>query len=176
MLYYTALTLGLVGSIHCAGMCGPIAIALPLNNANFLTKFANALTYNIGRTITYGIMGLLFGFFGKGLDLVGLQNSVSLISGIIIILSVVFPALYKNRFMSEKLSFNYMGKLHLSLKKLFTRPSNFSLLIIGLVNGLLPCGLVYIALAGALSSASEVQGMIYMLIFGLATAPMLIAI
>ena len=89
----TALVLGLMGSFHCAGMCGPIAVALPLFGNSTLQKVFGSLLYNIGRIITYGIMGAIFGMMGKGLELLGFQRVISIIMGAVMIFAVIFPSL-----------------------------------------------------------------------------------
>ncbi len=153
-----ALTLGFLGSFHCAGMCGPIAIALPLGENNWLQKFYKTLLYNLGRTITYGILGAIFGLLGQGLVMVG------------------FPSLFKNRFHTDSKIFSFVGKIQLNLRRWFQNSSSLSLFMIGFFNGLLPCGLVYVALAGAIASVGAVNGAVFMMVFGIATAPMLMII
>ena len=93
----SALVLGFMGSFHCAGMCGPIAIALPLQGNTIAGKILGGTLYNLGRTITYGILGALFGLLGQGVAMIGFQQKVSVIMGAIMILSVLFPALFKNQ-------------------------------------------------------------------------------
>lgn len=172
----SALILGLMGSFHCAGMCGPIAVALPLHGNTVLQKIFGGTLYNLGRTLTYGIMGALFGMLGQGIHLLGFQQKVSIVMGVLMIISVLFPALFRNRFSLEKSWFSAVGKLKRSIGKLFTVRSFSSLFFIGLLNGLLPCGLVYIAIAGAIGTGSAVQGTLYMILFGLGTIPMLLTI
>lgn len=95
-LYLSALLLGIMGSFHCAGMCGPIALALPLRGKNSLEKVAGGLLYNIGRTLMYGVMGGFFGLIGEGFSMIGFQKWVSLLMGILMILSVLTPLIFKN--------------------------------------------------------------------------------
>ena len=169
----TALTLGLIGSFHCIGMCGPIAIALPLPKENWWYKISGVFLYNIGRVITYGILGALFGLLGKGIQLAGFQRIVSILMGAIMVISVVFPFVFRNRISIDSLFGGYVSKFVMGFKKLFKMRSLSSLLIIGLLNGLLPCGLVYIAVAGAINTNDVTMGILYMVAFGLGTAPML---
>lgn len=98
----SALVLGLMGSFHCAGMCGPIAIALPLHGNTVLQKIFGGTLYNLGRTLTYGIMGALFGMLGQGIHLLGFQQKISVVMGVVMIVSVLFPALFRNQFSLEK--------------------------------------------------------------------------
>ena len=174
--FFSALALGFVGSLHCAGMCGPIAIALPLNNQTWLSRILGGLLYNFGRTITYGLLGAIVGLAGLGLALGGLQQWVSIILGTLMILAVLVPLLGS----AGKKITGITDKITVHLKKpfikLFRMRSYSSLFLIGLLNGFLPCGLVYIALAGALVMSHFYQGSLYMIFFGLGTIPMLLAI
>ena len=172
----SALTLGLIGSFHCIGMCGPIAIALPLKNQSWLERIISALLYNLGRTVTYGIMGAVFGLLGKGFQLIGIQQWVSIIMGIIMILSVIFPIIFRKYINADGFVTKWVSKLISTLRKLFSKRSYISLWVIGLMNGLLPCGLVYMALAGAIVSGNSANGAIYMLVFGLGTIPIMLSI
>lgn len=173
MDWITALTLGLIGSFHCAGMCGPIAIALPLPQQNMVSRVSGALLYSTGRTITYGFLGALFGLLGSSIRLAGFQQFVSILMGALMILSVVFPVLFKKGRKIDLLLSRFTGKFVVLFRKFFQTRSLYSLLIIGLLNGLLPCGLVYIAIAGAINTTHLWQGTLFMIIFGLGTAPML---
>lgn len=172
----SALLLGLMGSFHCAGMCGPIAIALPLHGNTVPQKIFGGTLYNLGRTITYGIMGAIFGLIGQGLQLIGFQQKVSVIMGAIMIISVLFPALFKNQYRMDKSWISLVGKLKSTIGKMFAIRSFQSLFFIGMLNGLLPCGLVYMAIAGAIGTGGVVEGSLYMILFGFGTIPMLLAI
>lgn len=175
-ILFSALVLGLMGSFHCAGMCGPIAIALPLHGNTVPQKIFGGTLYNLGRTITYGIMGAIFGLVGQGLHLIGFQQKVSVLMGAIMIISVLFPALFKNQYSMERSWFSAVGKLKKTIGKMFAIRSFQSLFFIGMLNGLLPCGLVYMAIAGAIGTGGIVEGSLYMILFGLGTIPMLLVI
>lgn len=175
-ILFSALVLGLMGSFHCAGMCGPIAIALPLHGNTVPQKIFGGTLYNLGRTITYGIMGAIFGLVGQGLHLIGFQQKVSVLMGAVMIISVLFPALFKNQYSMERSWFSAVGKLKKTIGKMFAIRSFQSLFFIGMLNGLLPCGLVYMAIAGAIGTGGVVEGSLYMILFGLGTIPMLLAI
>jgi len=175
-LLFSALVLGIMGSFHCAGMCGPIAIALPLHGNTVGGKIFGGSLYNLGRTITYGIMGALFGMLGQGLALIGFQQKISVIMGSLMIISVLFPALFRNQYSLEKSWFSFVGKLKSTIGKMFSIRSYSSLFFIGMLNGLLPCGLVYMAIAGAIGTGSIGLGTLYMILFGLGTIPMLLGI
>ena len=175
-LYIFALMTGLVGSLHCIGMCGPIAIALPLGKKSFLSKVLGGSAYNLGRIITYGLLGAIFGLLGQGIEMAGLQQWASILLGVAMILSIVAPAIFHGKIKIEQVFFGYAGKMISSFRKLFAISSLPSLFLIGLLNGLLPCGLVYIAIAGAINTNDIFSGIIYMIIFGLGTIPIMLAI
>ena len=169
-----ALILGLIGSLHCVGMCGPIALAVPVRQAQ--SRFFTAIQYNLGRIIAYAFLGLTFGIFGKGLSLSGVQQWVSVIAGLLLILSVFIPTLVQIKSAILKpLAWLYDG-VKKQLSTLFKSQSKIRLLAIGFLNGLLPCGLVYIALVGALLSANIYDAVVYMVFFGICTSPALAAL
>jgi hypothetical protein len=175
-LYFVALMTGLVGSLHCIGMCGPIAIALPLGNKNWGLRAFGSLTYNVGRTLTYGLLGGIFGLLGQGIEMAGLQQWASILIGVVMILSVVFPALFRNKTKLDQVLNNYASKLITRFRRLFKKTSLSSLFVIGLLNGLLPCGLVYVAIAGAINTNDVYSGINYMIIFGIGTIPVMFVI
>ena len=176
VILLSALVLGLMGSFHCAGMCGPIAIALPLHGNTIPQKILGGTLYNLGRTLTYGVMGAIFGLLGQGVEMIGFQQKISIIMGAIMILSVIFPSLFRNQYYLDNSWFSLVGKLKKSIGKLFSVRSFSSLFFIGLLNGLLPCGLVYMAIAGAIGTGEVVLGSLYMIMFGLGTIPMMLSI
>ena len=175
-ILFSALILGLMGSFHCAGMCGPIAIALPLPGSSFFQKISGGFLYNIGRTITYAIMGAIFGWLGQGLHMIGFQQKISVIMGSLMIVSALFPSLFKNHYKLTKSWFTFVGALKSVIGKMFSIHTYFSLFIIGLLNGLLPCGLVYMAIAGAIGTQDVALGSAFMFLFGMGTIPMLLGI
>lgn len=174
MDFITPLTIGIVGSLHCIGMCGPIVVALPLKNQNLLSKILGAVLYNSGRVATYGLLGVLFGLLGKGIHMAGFQQWTSIILGILMIISVVFPFVFREKITVGNLLAGMASRLIVRLKKLFATRSYRSLLLIGLLNGLLPCGLVYVAIAGAINSGSVFSGSLFMVLFGVGTIPLLL--
>jgi sulfite exporter TauE/SafE len=174
--YASALLLGLVGSLHCAGMCGPIAVALPLNNRSWFSRISGGLLYNAGRTVTYGLMGIVLGLAGMGIALGGMQQWVSVAVGAIMVLSVLVPRLGKFGNRIIQVTDSMTSHFKKPLIKLFKQRTYSSLLLIGLLNGFLPCGLVYIALAGALLMSKPHEGFLYMIFFGIGTIPMLLVI
>lgn len=176
MEYWTALTIGALGSFHCVGMCGPIALALPLGRTNKSSKFLGSGTYNLGRVLTYAALGAFLGAMGQALGFMGAQQWLSIALGILILLSVLLPATLKNRFSPESYISRSVGKVKASMGALFRQQGLKPLFLIGLLNGLLPCGLVYLALAGAIATGNSISGSIYMALFGLGTIPIMLGL
>jgi len=175
MFLLAALSLGFLGSFHCIGMCGPIALSIPVNRKSFFSLIAGTLTYNSGRLITYSLMGLVFGLVGEGFVLAGLQQSLSVFLGIGIIILLLIPRI------SQKLAHSgqvirFIEKWKSVIRKLFGIHSYSSLLLIGLLNGLLPCGLVYLGIAGSVATGDPIDGALFMAAFGLGTLPAMLSI
>ena len=174
MDFITPLTIGLIGSFHCIGMCGPIVVVLPLKKHDLISKISGAVLYNSGRVATYSMLGILFGLLGRGIHLAGFQRWTSILLGSAMIISVLFPFVFREKITIAGLFSGFAARLILRLKKLFTDRSYYSLLMIGLLNGLLPCGLVYVAIAGAISSGAVFSGILFMMLFGIGTIPLLL--
>jgi sulfite exporter TauE/SafE len=172
-MLWTALILGLAGSFHCIGMCGPIAFILPIDKSSVAKTFIQTFLYHFGRLISYAIIGILFGFLGKGLYLAGFQQNLSILMGVIMILTVIIPVRIFNKFNFSKPLYKLIGKLKQNLGLYLNKKSNKALFTIGFLNGFLPCGLVYMALIGAISTGNAFQGGLYMAVFGLGTIPMM---
>ncbi len=170
----TAFLLGIMGSFHCIGMCGPIALSLPLQGNSYFQKLLGGVLYNLGRAVMYGIIGGAFGLIGQGFHLLGFQRWVSIIMGIILILSILFPIIFSGHKII-KLDF-FVTPVRKAIQKLFTSQSYSGLFFIGTLNSLLPCGLVYVAVASAVTLGSAYYGMIYMFLFGLGTLPMMVGV
>ena len=165
--------IGLLGSFHCIGMCGPIALLLPVDSTSKINSFFQSMMYNLGRTVTYSIMGLLLGLLGKGLYIAGFQGRISILMGIIMVLAVVFPTQYLTKFGFSKPMYKWVNKIKKALGNLLLKKSKSAFFTIGLLNGLLPCGLVYIAMTGAVAMGDPFLGALFMFLFGLGTSPML---
>jgi sulfite exporter TauE/SafE len=169
MYLLAAISLGFLGSFHCIGMCGPIALAIPVQRTSRLSIVLSIFTYNSGRLITYSIMGLLFGLAGQGFALAGWQNMLSIILGVSILVFLFFPA--KINVSAGKPVMNLMVGVKNNIGRLFKSPTKKSLLVIGMLNGLLPCGLVYLGIAGSIATGSAWKGALFMAGFGLGTFP-----
>ncbi|MBK7335403.1 MAG: sulfite exporter TauE/SafE family protein [Saprospirales bacterium] len=174
MFLWTAFTIGLLGSLHCIGMCGPIALSLPYGGAGRLAAAGNGLLYNLGRTFTYVLIGSLFGLLGKGIFLAGYQSALSISMGVLMLILAFFSTDLESRI--ARLSFlqKPLFRLKSALGNLIRAKSHTSFLGIGMLNGLLPCGLVYMAVVGAVSTGSVWKGAAYMGLFGLGTIPLML--
>jgi len=173
---WTAFLVGLVGSLHCLGMCGPIALSLPISSGSGFKKSAHKLIYNSGRVITYSFLGLLLGIVGEGFTMAGFQQGLSIGVGVMMLLGIIIYSYSSKSAFLLKPIYTFTGYLKKGLSGRFKSRSATSLFIIGLLNGFLPCGLVYVALAGALTTGGIKEGVIYMVFFGLGTIPMMFAV
>jgi hypothetical protein len=175
-IFWTAITLGFLGSFHCVGMCGPIALALPLNRESLFSKVTGALLYNTGRVFMYAILGGLFGVIGQSIIIAGYQQSLSITLGITVLIMVLLPNKLANKFRFLSFTYSLIGKVKQTLKTLFKQNSFSSLFFIGTLNALLPCGLVYLGIAGAIAAGSLLKGSIFMAVFGLGTVPAMLTV
>ena len=175
MEIWTGFLIGFLGSFHCIGMCGPIALALPIGNQSNFQLVIGRLLYNLGRSLTYAFFGAIFGLFGKGIEVAGLQKWASIILGISILLYYLTPARFKGKLSVTKPYKAANDFVKKGFSKLTKDGSPISLFIFGTVNGFLPCGFVYVALAGAITTGGAVSGALYMGLFGLGTTPIMFA-
>lgn len=174
-MLWTALVLGLAGSFHCIGMCGPIAFVIPVDRSSKTKLIYQTFLYHIGRLISYSLIGLLFGLLGKGLYLAGFQQRLSILMGLLMIALVLIPISIFNRYNFSKPFYKIIGQVKQKLGIYLKMKSNKAIFSIGFLNGFLPCGLVYMALIGSISTGNALQGALYMTLFGLGTVPMMTA-
>ena len=172
-MLYTAFLFGLISSFHCIGMCGPIAMMLPVDRNNQAKKTSQIITYHFGRLIAYGSIGFVFGLLGKGFFLAGIQQKLSIFIGIAMILIILIPEKVFTKYNFSKPVFKLISKIKTTLGSQFKNKSYKSLFTIGLLNGFLPCGMVYVALFGAIAMQNVSFGVLYMILFGLGTIPMM---
>jgi sulfite exporter TauE/SafE len=154
-------------------MCGPIAMMLPVDRNNPAKKVSQILTYHLGRLTAYGTIGLIFGLVGKGFFMAGIQQNLSIFIGVAMIAVILIPENIFSKYNFSKPMFKLISKIKSTLGSKFKNKSYKSLFIIGLLNGILPCGMVYVALFGAIAMQSESLGVLYMVLFGLGTVPMM---
>ncbi|WP_346319741.1 sulfite exporter TauE/SafE family protein [Chitinophaga sp. YIM B06452] len=162
-----AVILGFLGSFHCIGMCGPIALTLPVQQFKGARKLSGILLYNTGRVTAYMLMGTLFGWIGRQFYIGGLQQWLSVSLGVLLLGTLFFQ---------RYLPAPGMAFVRAQLGKLLSRPRFSTLYAIGFLNGFLPCGLVYMAIAGALAAGSIVDGALFMAAFGAGTLPAMMAV
>ncbi len=169
----TAFLIGFLGSFHCIGMCGPIVLALPGVKISSWSFYRGRFLYNLGRVITYSSLGAMFGFLGNRIALFGFQQFISIALGSFIILLVVLPYKVKSICLTSSFITKYNAKLKSSFLPFFKKGSGFSLLTIGILNGFLPCGFVYIGVAGAIAVSSNgiLNSILFMALFGAGTIP-----
>lgn len=175
-MVYTAFFFGLISSLHCIGMCGPIAMMLPVERSNPSKKVAQIMTYHLGRLTAYGTIGFIFGMVGKGFFMAGIQQKLSIVLGIIMIIAIVIPEKEFAKYNFSKPVFRVITAIKTKLGSQFKNKSYQSLFMIGLLNGFLPCGMVYVALFGAIAMQSASFGVLYMVLFGLGTIPLMSSI
>lgn len=174
MPLYSAFLVGLLGSVHCLGMCGPIALALPMPKQNRWLIIRGRLLYNGGRILMYSLLGGVLGSLGWGMTFAASQQSLSVVAGVALLLIWLMPSAMSKQINPMVPIARFSSKVKAYFGSVLKRRSQSALFLLGLLNGLLPCGLVYLALAGATVMANPLQGMAYMALFGLGTLPMLL--
>lgn len=174
VLLWTALGLGFLGSLHCVGMCGPIVLCLPQVGNSRIAFLTSRLVYNLGRVLTYAAMGAVSGMIGHLVSLAGYQKWISILAGVVILLAVFLPSKYVQNFAPLKPLAKLADVGRTWWTRLLGRKSHLSLFGIGILNGLLPCGFLYLGLAAAATTGSVVNASLYMVMFGLGTVPALL--
>ncbi len=173
-IFIPAFILGVISNLHCLGMCGPIALAIPLNRSSKSAMLFGILQYHLGRVLVYAILGYIVGYIGMGIKLFGVLQAISIIAGIGIIIYAWRNKLtfFKNPFTS---SLRHTSLLSRSMGKIMRSESPVKLFLLGVLNGLLPCGMVYTALITAVVLGTPLLSATSMLAFGLGTLPGLVA-
>lgn len=174
-MLWSGFILGLLGSFHCVGMCGPIAFMLPVDQTNSFKKIIQISTYHLGRLLAYSIIGLIFGLVGKSLYIFGLQQQLSIVIGVIMIVIVFIPIKIFNTYNLSKPIYRIIGKVKSGLGQALKRKSADTFLTIGFLNGFLPCGLVYMAVFASIAMQNASLGSVYMVLFGIGTIPLMTA-
>ncbi len=170
---WLAFSIGFLGSFHCIGMCGPIAMALPLNRSSVWKKYSGMVVYNAGRIFTYAFIGAVFGLLGQGIRIAGFQQALSITIGVLLIISAFIPKLLDNIRFSGKIGL-FLSRMQARMSRLFKQQSYDALFSIGFLNGFLPCGLVYMAIGSSMAQNSLTESILFMIFFGLGTMPMMI--
>lgn len=174
MSYWPALALGFFGSMHCALMCSPLMLSVKWSGKTGLAALGNKVVYQMGRIMAYVAIGLLFYTIGSQLNLAAFQKTVSVVIGVLLILLATTPLLKSGPFNLWALAI--YRKTSQLLSPLTQRTGWLSKFLLGLLNGLLPCGLVYIAALTSITETTPIHVMKYMVAFGLGTSPILITV
>jgi sulfite exporter TauE/SafE len=169
-MFFSAIILGILGSLHCVGMCGPIAMYLA--NKSGGSNF-NMFLYHVGRLSTYALLGALAGFGGILISLTGLPEIVSILAGVLLILGVLLGFATKHHLFSGHQTSLFYSKVKnlLPLERFQNSPIYF--LLFGFLNGFLPCGLLYTAIVASLAAGTVSGSALYMILFGIGTSPAL---
>lgn len=174
-ILFPAFLLGLISSFHCIGMCGPIAFSLPVQFLPSHKKLLGILLYNFGRITTYTLLGILFGLVGREFFLGGWQQAFSIFLGVTILVVLAINLITKKTVRLHFLN-SFQSKLQQIISKFIRRQQLYGIYMIGVANGFLPCGMVYLAIAGALGTGSTKGGILFMLLFGVGTIPLMLAV
>ena len=169
-LLISALLLGIISSFHCVGMCGPLALALPVSHLSRSKQLLSVVLYNSGRVITYATLGLVFGIAGRKLYLAGLQQWFSIIMGSIM-LALAIQYFIRKRPVQPSWMNGFHRMVQKAMQACLQSKQITAYLWLGMANGLLPCGMVYLALAGALSTTEVFDSVLFMTMFGIGTMP-----
>ena len=171
----TGLVLGLAGSLHCVGMCGPLSLGLPMHETSQSRRMIALALYHLGRIITYSLLGLLFGLMGRKFYLAGMQQGLSIALGVVMLVVTlqyfVFRYAYQPVFIKKMYS-----RLQQAMMRVMKTLSLPNYMLFGAMNGLLPCGMVYVAIAAAMSTNGILTGTVMMASFGAGTLPAMFAL
>jgi sulfite exporter TauE/SafE len=171
MEYVSALILGLGGSLHCGGMCGPLMMAL-LSGTDSASRVRSRVAYHAGRLLTYALIGLAFGLLGRGFHGAGWQRAVSVMAGVVLLVGGTVAS----RLSLDAWLVRSVGWVKALFRLGLGRKTLGSLVFLGMVNGFLPCGLVYAAGVSAATSGHAMAGALSMVVFGLGTLPLLLIV
>lgn len=170
-LIISALGLGFASGFHCIGMCGPIALSMGLTKKQATNFYLQNLTYQFGRIATYSLLGAILGIVGQGFQMVGFQQYLTIGVGVILIMMAIFS--FGGKDFASKIPFlsTFLLKVKLNLSKLLQKADYRSRFATGILNGFLPCGMVYMALTASLAAGGIWQSAVFMSLFGLGTLP-----
>lgn len=161
----------ILGSLHCVGMCGPIVLALPKKDKSKFAAFISRFVFNLGRIFTYSVLGLIVGYLGSKISLFGYQQILSIILGSAIILYYLLPNNLKSKLYASGLVSRFTSQITKGMRKFLGDNRLLPMFILGTLNGLLPCGFLYLILASASITGSAFNGFLVMFFFGLGTLP-----
>ncbi|HLI94407.1 MAG TPA: sulfite exporter TauE/SafE family protein [Puia sp.] len=170
-----AFSIGLISSLHCAAMCGPLVLAAPFQVLPPRLRWLGTGLYHSGRIGIYAAGGLVFGLAGRAIYLAGQQHLLSILLGTAILAQLLFRRYSGRGWMPRWLSSCYLT-LQRVMRRWWASPSLAKFLLLGVGNGLLPCSMVYLAIAGALTMNGAAKAMAFMAMFGIGTLPLLLGV
>ena len=176
MSYFAlAFFMGLFGSLHCVAMCGPLVLAFTADGGKQPWRvILNTVLYHVGRVAMYGVLGLAVGTIGILIDVKSWQQGITLATGVLLVGLGLFTLFGRH--------FSGLARTQQRLVMPLTRWVGYWLykpgghLVVGMLNGLLPCGMVYMALAAALNASSLQGSSMFMLAFGMGTWPAMLVV
>ena len=174
-LFFTGCLLGAVSSLHCVGMCGPIALSLPVHYLPPQQKAMGIFLYNTGRIMMYSLLGMVFGFVGRQVYLGGFQKAFSIGLGTLLLLFLL-QSVFKTKIFPEQWLQKPTRKLQQFIGRYMQQKKLYGLFVLGAANGLLPCGMVYFAITGAVAAGNVAGGVLFMAAFGAGTFPAMFAL
>lgn len=172
-MLWSAFLIGLLGSLHCVGMCGPIALMLPVSHDQPIRKSIQTLLYHLGRITAYALIGIFLGMIGESLATFGFQQHLSIAIGVILLITVIIPGSWLHQFSILQPVNRILMKLKSAMASNFKKKSLDSFFTLGFLNGFLPCGLVYVAAFAAIGTNGLTNSILYMILFGLGTVPLM---
>lgn len=175
MWYLSALIIGFAGSFHCVAMCGPLIMALPHRNDRFGAFLFKRVLYNLGRIVTYALLGAVTGLFGFAFFKAGLQKELSIAMGILLLIYAIVSSKKASSFISPSAT-GPVVRLKKAFGSLLQRRDFLSIFMMGVLNGFLPCGFVYLSLVAAATGGDSASSALYMVVFGLGTFPAMLAV
>ncbi|MBU6159042.1 MAG: sulfite exporter TauE/SafE family protein [Bacteroidetes bacterium] len=168
------IVMGFAGSFHCVGMCGPLALSLPVQHLTGSARYAGLILYNLGRVVTYSLFGLLIGLFGKSLPLAGMQQWLSITAGLLILFYLAMDQFGVRK--TQSILSPLFDRVRKQIGKLYQKKSFANLFAIGVLNGFLPCGFVYLAMAGSIAAEGVYESVLFMAGFGMGTLPAMLSV
>jgi len=172
----SAIGLGFASGFHCIGMCGPIALSMGLTKNQKSNFYLQNITYQFGRLLTYSFLGAVLGIIGQSFEFAGFQNYLTIFVGILLIIMAIFS--FGGKDFASKIPFISKGLLRVKMQlgQILQRPDYKSRFATGILNGFLPCGMVYMALTASLAAGGIWQSSLFMFLFGLGTFPFMFAV
>lgn len=170
------LSLGAASSLHCVGMCGPLALALPVHHLSRTKQLIALFLFQLGRVFTYSCFGLLFGLAGRRIYIAGFQQWFSIVMGSFILLLIVLYWFFKNPLQPSVFRKVYSAVQSYMIKAFRSRQGSAGFIVLGMANGLLPCGMVYVAVAAAVTTTEVSHSVLFMAMFGAGTMPAMMII